>query len=204
MSQKYKFFITENCLILSQNEAVQASTSSGNLSDNDKAIYSELVRIFSACDLEDDQTFIVDNPDMIVERLCSNFTLIKAAGGLVENNDDLMLLIYRNDMWDLPKGKLEKFETIEDGAKREVEEECGVSNLQIVSEAFTSYHLYQMKGETCIKLTYWFRMKTESAESLVPQTEEGITQVVWTNRSDVIELNQPMYASIKQVIQHYS
>jgi ADP-ribose pyrophosphatase YjhB (NUDIX family) len=204
MSQKYKFFITENCLILSQNEAVKPSKSPSNLSDNDKAIYSELARIFSACNLEENQTFIVDNPDMIVERLCSNFTLIKAAGGLVENNDDDVLLIYRDDMWDLPKGKLENFETIEEGAKREVEEECGVSNLQIVSEAFTSFHLYQMKGETCIKLTYWFRMKTKSVESLVPQTEEGITQVIWANKVNVIELNQPMYASIKQVIQHYS
>jgi len=204
MSQKYKFFITENCLILCQNEAIGPSASSFVLSTSDEAAYTRIVRIFSSCNLTDDQTIIVDNLENVIDRLFAEFTVIKAAGGLVENQNGDPLLIYRNEVWDLPKGKLEKSETIEEGAIREVEEECGVSNLQIQSEALTSYHLYQAKGKTCIKRTYWFRMKTDFAEALIPQTEEGITQVIWAEKNKVLSLYRPMYRSIKHVIEYYS
>ena len=42
-----------------------------------------------------------------------------------------MLFIYRFNKWDLPKGKLNKGEKKQDCAIREVEEECGICNLQI-------------------------------------------------------------------------
>ena len=121
MSQKYKFFITENCLILCQNEAIGPSASSFVLSTSDEAAYTRIVRIFSSCNLTDDQTIIVDNLEKVIDRLFAEFTVIKAAGGLVENQNGDPLLIYRNEVWDLPKGKLEKSETIEEGAIREVD-----------------------------------------------------------------------------------
>ena len=54
-----------------------------------------------------------------------------AGGGKVYNTKGEVLFIYRNDKWDLPKGKLEKNESIENAALREVEEETGVKNLQL-------------------------------------------------------------------------
>jgi ADP-ribose pyrophosphatase YjhB (NUDIX family) len=51
--------------------------------------------------------------------------IVMAAGGLVENEHGEILLIYRKKHWDLPKGKLDAGETLEECAVREVEEETG-------------------------------------------------------------------------------
>ena len=58
------------------------------------------------------------------EAFCSKHTLIEAAGGLVYNIENQLLMIFRNNKWDLPKGKLEVGENIQECAIREVEEEC--------------------------------------------------------------------------------
>ena len=49
------------------------------------------------------------------------FNIIKAGGGVVNNNKNQILFIYRLKRWDLPKGKLDKGETIRECAEREVE-----------------------------------------------------------------------------------
>jgi 8-oxo-dGTP pyrophosphatase MutT (NUDIX family) len=52
--------------------------------------------------------------------------IIKAGGGIVVNEQNEVLLIYRRGKWDLPKGKLDDGETIEECALREVKEETGL------------------------------------------------------------------------------
>ncbi|MFO7673536.1 MAG: NUDIX domain-containing protein, partial [Lutibacter sp.] len=67
----------------------------------------------------------------------------KAAGGKVLNANNEVLFIYRFNKWDLPKGKLDKGESIFACAIREVEEECGITNLQVIKPLETTYHIYQ-------------------------------------------------------------
>ena len=76
------------------------------------------------------------------------------------NNDEKVLFICRNDKWDLPKGKVEIHESIEEGAIREVEEETGVSGLVITKPLSTTYHIFKRNGRYKIKITYWFKMHT--------------------------------------------
>ncbi len=59
------------------------------------------------------------------------FKPVTAAGGLVENEKGEVLLIFRRGKWDLPKGKLDPGETIEQCAVREVEEETGLKNIEL-------------------------------------------------------------------------
>ncbi len=106
------------------------------------------------------------------------FQWVEAAGGLVENPKGEHLWIYRNGKWDLPKGKLERGESPAEGALREVEEECGVSDLTLGDHLIDTYHIYIIDGEWVLKKTHWYNMNSK-AESLVAQTEEGITEVVW-------------------------
>lgn len=141
-----------------------------------------------------------------VEELWSDFRAhfkeIDAAGGLVFNDRKELLLIHRNGLWDLPKGKWEEGETIEDCAMREVEEECGIRDL-IRKEHFTeSYHTYHMKGFRILKKTDWFVMKSNQ-ESFTPQTEEGIDQIKWVNPETINWETHPSYASIQMVIADY-
>jgi len=119
------------------------------------------------------------------ESFCSNYMLIIACGGVVYNTDKQLLMIYRNDKWDLPKGKLEANETLRECALREVEEECSVNNLSILNELESTYHVYKINGKKVLKKTHWFRMKTEYSDKLIPQHEEGITKVEWINKHEI-------------------
>ena len=69
------------------------------------------------------------------------FKIIKAGGGVVKNNNDQILFIYRLKKWDLPKGKLDKGETIRDCAKREVEEETKVK-VNLKQKIISTWHTY--------------------------------------------------------------
>lgn len=127
----------------------------------------------------------------------SNFKNQKAAGGKVINANNEVLFIYRFNKWDLPKGKLEKGESISACAVREVEEECGITNLRITKPLETTYHIYQEKGKTILKTTYWFLMHTDFVGKLTPQVEEGIEQVVFKNEEEVRLALENTYENIK-------
>lgn len=128
------------------------------------------------------------------------FRIIEAAGGLVSNNNGEYLFIFRNGKWDLPKGKIEKGETIELAAIREVEEECGINGITIERQLRTTYHIYSLEEKNILKPTYWFFMTTNSNKKLTPQTEEGITDVRWFKKEELSIIQKNTYASITDVI----
>lgn len=138
-------------------------------------------------------------PEKTFELFKSQYTLIEAAGGIVQNSRSQLLFIFRNGKWDLPKGKMESGETPKESALREVEEECGIANLKIVKPITTTFHTYNLKGKQILKSTYWFEMIGES-DKLVPQNEEGITEVKWLNKQQVNEALKNTYLSIREVV----
>lgn len=106
---------------------------------------------------------------------------VPAAGGYVVRSgpDGLdVLLIFRRGVWDLPKGKLDVGETLEEAALREVSEETGLRGLRIRQALGTTQHGYPERGAYRVKTTYWYWMET-SEEAGSPQQEEGIEAVVW-------------------------
>jgi ADP-ribose pyrophosphatase YjhB (NUDIX family) len=131
-----------------------------------------------------------------------NFKIVSASGGLVLNAEKEILFIYRGNKWDLPKGRIEKGETIESTAVREVEEECGIENLTIDKFLTTTYHFfYQRKNK--VKETHWFLMNSNFKGDLKPQQEEGITEVIFKNEKEALEALENSYANIKLVYNKY-
>ncbi|PCI07510.1 MAG: NUDIX hydrolase [Flavobacteriaceae bacterium] len=124
------------------------------------------------------------------------FKIEKAAGGLVTNQNDETLFIYRLDKWDLPKGKIEKGEKKKEAAIREVEEECGISGLTIKKKLQKTYHIFQRNDREVLKITHWYAMKTDFTDDLTPQLEEDITQVVFKNLQEVNEALENTYGNI--------
>ncbi len=127
-----------------------------------------------------------------------NLRVVPAAGGLVLNGKKQTLFIYRNNVWDLPKGRIEKGESIKTAAIREVEEECGIFNITIKQKLTTTYHIYFQNGIK-LKETPWFLMHSNYSKPLKPQLEEGITEVVFKNEIEVLEALKNTYANIKIV-----
>ena len=130
---------------------------------------------------------------------CSEYKMIDAAGGIVYNNDKI-LLIFRNRKWDLPKGKVEKGESVEMAAIREVKEECGVDDLEITARLQVTFHAYVVEGQNILKRTYWYRMHSNFKGNLVPQKIEGIEKVEWVSKDDLFKKLDSMFGNIKDLL----
>ncbi|GAA4936656.1 NUDIX domain-containing protein [Algibacter agarivorans] len=140
------------------------------------------------------------NEDKLLKKFLKKLPNVIAGGGKVYNDNGEILFIYRNDKWDLPKGKTEGKETIEETALREVSEETGVAGLQITKPLETTYHIFKRNGRYKIKITYWFEMKTSFNGNLYAQEEEGITKVEWLNNGQVEKALGNSYANIKSLV----
>ena len=143
---------------------------------------------------------ISNDPKRAFKRFFKSFVKIKAAGGLVFRDKE-MLFIHRNNKWDLPKGKVEKNETSKNAAVREVMEECGLINKpQIKCKLLNTYHVYLVNGKSYLKKTCWFLMNYDGNEKLVAQKEEGITSACWVSASGLSIKLKKSYASIAEVL----
>ena len=140
------------------------------------------------------------NDNKLIKKFLKLLPNVIAGGGKVYNEKGDILFIYRNSKWDLPKGKVEKNETIEDTALREVEEDTGVRGLEIIKPLNTTYHIFKRHGKYKIKITYWFAMKTKFDGILRPQQNEGITKVEWLSPLETKKALQNSYANIKLLI----
>lgn len=129
--------------------------------------------------------------------------IIEAAGGLVFNEQKELLMIFRRGFWDLPKGKVDEGETHDQCAVREVMEETGLQHIQLIEFLTTTYHTYQQNGETILKPSHWFKMMCSLAETLVPQTEEDITEIKWVTKKEAEVLKEQMYPTIKHLVEQY-
>ena len=133
----------------------------------------------------------------LLKHLKKKLKVIVAAGGLVYNSQKEILFIYRNKKWDLPKGKAEKGENIEETAIREVEEETHVQGLEIVRFLQTTYHIINRNGKYKLKETHWYEMKTDFEGELIPETSEGIKKAKWKNFEKSQKALLKSYANIK-------
>ncbi|MDD7886512.1 NUDIX hydrolase [Flavivirga sp. 57AJ16] len=140
------------------------------------------------------------NEDKLLKKFLKKLPNVIAGGGKVYNESNDILFIYRNDKWDLPKGKVEGNETIERTAIREVSEETGVAGLRITKPLETTYHIFKRNGRHKIKITYWFEMKTNFNGNLYAQEEEGITKVAWLNKNQAKQALGNSYANIKLLV----
>ncbi len=173
----YKVFINDVPIILSTQRNIGARYEAFPIKTVD---FEKLIK-----DIENEKIHFVNlyhkKEEKLLKHLKKKLKLITAAGGLVFNQKKEVLFIYRKGRWDLPKGKVEKKESLEESAMREVEEETGVKNLKITRFIDITYHILKRNGKYKLKETYWFEMKTDYTGELVPQKEEGIKKVKWKN-----------------------
>ena len=140
------------------------------------------------------------NPDKLLKKFLKLLPNVVAGGGKVYNDKNEVLFIYRNDKWDLPKGKAERKESIEETAIREVEEETGVKGLKVTKPLSTTYHIFKRNGKHKLKITYWFEMKTSFDGKLSPEKSEGITKVKWLDEKASQEALGNSYANIRVLV----
>lgn len=144
--------------------------------------------------------FMSDKPTDMLHRFLSDFNEVKAAGGLVVDTSGNVLMILRDGRWDLPKGKVEQGEFLRKAAKREVMEECGVQELEIVSTIRPTFHIYDEDNGRVLKTTYWYQMRCNDPENIRPQESEGITEVKWVAPKELKSYIKNTYQNIKIIL----
>ncbi len=136
------------------------------------------------------------------------FKTVYAAGGVVKNRSGKLLCIYRLGKWDLPKGKLEKGEKIEEAALREVTEECGIDRIELRGLNCITHHIYlnpRNPEEWILKPTYWFNMDyLDNIEVLIPQLEEGIVEARWVDKKDLSRVIENTWHSLISIFLNFS
>lgn len=146
-------------------------------------------------------SFVVENKKAFKKDLSKNFEIIKASGGIVVN-DDKILMIFRRGKWDLPKGKIDEGEKAKTAAVREIAEECNLPT-QIQEKLCTTWHHYWMKGKIVLKKTKWYIMTTSNPNQAHPQTEEDIEQILWASPKKIKNLLSNSFPSIEFVINQF-
>ena len=191
--QMYKVFVNDCPIILTDNNNISTIYKKVTYKSNEiKLIITNLFenKLNGIC-------FVCSDLEAAWKQFKACFKIEKAAGGKVFNLKNQVLFIYRFDKWDLPKGKLEKGESIEDCAIREVEEECGITNLTVIKPIETTYHIFEKNNKTILKITYWFLMNTDFSGVLIPQTKEEIEKAVFKNETETTNALQNTYENIK-------
>ena len=137
------------------------------------------------------------NKDKLLKYFFKLIPTVIAAGGKITNSKSETLFIYRNDKWDLPKGKAEKNEQLPQTALREVKEETGIKEVSIIKPLDITYHIFRRNSEYRLKVTYWFDMFSDYEGKLFPQLDEGITDVKWVKKPDLEEVKINSYPNIR-------
>lgn len=192
----YKVFVGDKPIVLTT--VVEKETNFKNYL-LDTVNIGKVIKELTTTKLEEVR-LIHKNGEKLLKKFLKKLPNVVAGGGKVYNDNNEILFIYRNDKWDLPKGKIEGSESIERTALREVMEETGVAGLEITKPLETTYHIFKRNGNHRIKVTYWFEMKTSFAGVLYAQEEEGITKVEWLNHEQVTGALENSYANIKILI----
>ena len=192
----YKIFVGNKPIILTTK--VEKETNFKNFLIDSVDINKVLFKLKK--DKYDAVHLIGADKQLLLKSFLSLLPNVIAGGGKVHNNKNEILFIFRNGKWDLPKGKAEPKETINQTALREVEEETGISGLSIIKPLDITYHVFKRMDQFYIKITYWFKMHSDYEGVLIPQEKEGITEVKWISESKLTKVLNNSYANIKLLI----
>jgi|JI6StandDraft_1071083.scaffolds.fasta_scaffold186631_2 8-oxo-dGTP pyrophosphatase MutT (NUDIX family) len=205
MAQSYKIFINETPVYIIEGglPATIITSDTANpvfTSDQKKDIDKAFYLIENNAGIKS-LTIYGHGIKAVKKSLFADYKTIRAAGGLVFNNKDEVLMIFRRAMWDLPKGKIDLGEKKKAAALREVREETGLQKLSIVKKLRKTYHTYRLENSTkVLKVTHWYLMMCSDNAQPIPQQEEDIEVATWIPAAEVDQKLNRAYANIRDII----
>jgi hypothetical protein len=198
------FYLSKEIIFIQSKKEIIVSCSDVTINSKKKDVLSKAYQAFISSEKNGRLVFLCgENVNMVFEKFIALFICIEAAGGLVTNEKEALLMIFRMGKWDLPKGKIEKDESPETAALREVEEETGMSSLRIIEDLDPTFHIYYVNNEKFLKTTFWYKMDCLDHRMPTPQIEEGITTVKWLDKVGVNEAINNTYDSLKGLLEQY-
>jgi ADP-ribose pyrophosphatase YjhB (NUDIX family) len=195
MAQMYKVFVNQKEIILTSTAPKGTGVKVLPLKSTP---FKNIIRIIRTTRVK--RLYLThDNPKKLLSGFKKKLPVTIAAGGVVQNEEGKLLFIYRKKRWDLPKGRIDKGETLEGAAKREVKEETGVKKIKVGKLAGVTYHVFKRNNRYQLKETHWFFMKTSYKGVLTPEFKEDITKASWKNKSKTAKAIKKTYPNIEDL-----
>ncbi len=193
-------------LLFVQNSAISDNTDDFSVFRPNKISYlkiSEFNQIVKEPPASNNLFYLENFTEKRLEEIVKPLYKLDAAGGMIINEKDELLMIFRRGFWDLPKGKTEPDETLENSALRECSEETGLKIMELKEYLTFTHHLYPYIDGFALKKTYWYKFFAPSVQIPVPQTIEDITEAVWLKRNEVKQRLDKSYKMIEYLIRKY-
>ena len=204
MTQRYVVFMLNRRVSFHQMETEVKAVEGGPVKywNPDKKTLKDFTKFLKANPLVREVEICSDDIERTWMTYCMNYFEVVSAGGVVVNQRGNVLWILRNGHWDIPKGKVEMGEKLEEAALREVTEETGISDIKIKDDLITTYHTYEIDGVVHLKTTFWYAMVHAMGDTKgIPQDIEGITEVRWMKLPVPDKVWSSSFGSIRLVIE---
>ncbi|MBK7214638.1 MAG: NUDIX domain-containing protein [Bacteroidales bacterium] len=206
MGQRYRVFLNEKVIQISEIINTAELHSSEEFHDfvSGNELESAYKRFRDDSNCNQLTIFSGLNHEKAIDAFNTLFQPITAAGGIIRNASGQILLIHRLGKWDLPKGKAETGESIQDTAIREVQEETGLMEIEMLRQLPSTYHIYTDRhGKEILKTTYWFEMMYSGNAKPIPETVEDISIADWFSPEEVQARLTETYASLRELLEFY-
>ncbi len=202
MEQNFTIYLNERPLIICPRQRdIPADYKDAPVCPNpDAAAITQTLQALESGDITS-AVFVQSDTKRLLEAIKSHFEVLVAAGGLVINPQEEILLMFRRGKWDLPKGKQDDGESLEDCALREVQEETGLQQIKLGAKITETFHYYPLKEKKVLKHTYWYKMQFTGTELTVPQIEEDIMDIQWIKPENLGKYLKFSYQNIVDVFE---
>jgi 8-oxo-dGTP pyrophosphatase MutT (NUDIX family) len=110
----------------------------------------------------------------------------KSAGGVVVNSEGKVIIVKQEGKsWSLPKGHIEEGETDLEASKREIYEESGVKQLELIKK-LGSYERRGITDPSEIKTITVFLFKT--SEKILNPIDPENPEAMWVNKEEAANI----------------
>jgi 8-oxo-dGTP pyrophosphatase MutT (NUDIX family) len=200
MEQIFTIYLNERPLILCPRQRdIPANYKDAPVCPNpDAAAISQTLQALENGEIAS-AVFVQTDTKRLMEAIKQHFKVLVAAGGLITNPEGEILLMFRRNKWDLPKGKQDDGESLEECAVREVREETGLQQITLTDKITETFHYYPLKDKKVLKHTYWYRMQFTGTELTIPQIEEDIMDIQWIRPENLGQYLKFSYKNIEDV-----
>jgi len=124
----------------------------------------------------------------------------KSAGAVIFRKEEgkiyYLLLHYEMGHWGFPKGHIEKGESLEQTVRREVKEETGIEDIEILS-GFKKWikYFYKLKDKNIFKIVTYLLAETKQRKVKISYEHKGYA---WLSYNDA--LNRLTFKNSKEIL----
>lgn len=120
-----------------------------------------------------------------------------AVKAVIQNNEGKFLVMREGERWQAVGGRLEKGEKLEDGLRRETQEETGITDLEVGKVIHVDEWFAKPEGELKHIVALFFLCKTTSSDVTLSDEHQGFA---WVSANDLERYGDSMEKEIKQAI----